>query len=274
MQKIKGWLPAILATLLIVGDVVLNLLDVNSLILSYVIIALLLVQILLLYLQIHKAQDARPNLQFTKSKVKPLQMTEFHHKWNTDNNFFGGTATLSYAYLPTLRAYSSTGDYEQSTEPVSIALVYVENKKLENREITTSLNTHAKMFFYDEHMKPIHEDVDARWADTVEPSYSWLEPKERQYYLEKDIPAGVEQELCVVAKQKNDDNCFIFNLETYSENKLRRKEALLVKGKMFVKVVLRNANPLTADTWQWYELDNPGSGFDITITLTNKPLKV
>ena len=217
-------------------------------------------------------KSIRPNMVFVNTEVKPHPMTEFRHKEELGNNFFMGTAVINTTYTTPLREVAATADYERVTEPYSIAFVFVENKKLENQDIITSLNTHAEMYFYEENMSPIHESVAVRWADTVEPTYSWLSPKERSYYLQKDIPAGTTQEFCVVAKQKNDDNCFIFNLETYNENRLRRKESLLGKGKMFVKIVLKSAN-MVSDIVQWFELNNLGSGFDIKLTMISIPPK-
>lgn len=219
-----------------------------------------------------RLKSNRPNVVFTNTVVRPHPMTEFRHKVEPGNNLFMGTAVVTTTYTPPLREVAATADYERVTEPYSIAFVCVENKKLKNQETVTSLNTHAEMHFYDENMKPIHESVGARWADTVEPTFSWLYPNERTYYLQKDIPAGIIQEFCVVAKQKNDENCFIFNLETYSENRLRRRESLLDRGKMFVKIVLKSSNMIN-DVIQWFELNNLGSGFDIEFTMLKVPPK-
>jgi hypothetical protein len=217
-------------------------------------------------------KSTRPNMVFIDTEVRPHSMTEFRHKENHGPNFYMGTAVVDTTYNSPLREIAATADYEKVTEPYSIGFVIVENKKLENQGIITSLNTHAEMCFYTENMSPIHEGVGARWADTVEPTYYWLSPKESSYYLQKDIPAGTKQEFCVVAKQKNDVSCFIFNLETYSENSLRRKESLLGKGKMFVKIVLKSAN-MVDDIVQWFELNNPGSGSEIKLVMIPKAPK-
>jgi isopenicillin N synthase-like dioxygenase len=211
-------------------------------------------------------------LVFGRTLIEPHKMTEFHHKEDPSKNVYGGTHTVTLAYTPPLRAVGATSDYESFTEPYSLGFVYVENRKLKNREVTTSLNTRAKMFFYDEERKLVHENVDARWSDTIEPTFAFVQPRERQYYLEKDIPAGGEQALCLVAKHKKDDNCFIFNLETYSQNELRRHDSLLRKGKTYIKIVLKNANPTNDDEEQWYELINLGSDFDITLNPIKDPM--
>jgi hypothetical protein len=218
-------------------------------------------------------KSSRPNMVFINTEVKLHKMTEFRHKEKHKPNYYMGTNSADMFYNPILRdVAATTADYYKITEPYSISFIIVENKKLKNQDIVTSLNTHAEMYFYQENLFPIHECVDARWADTVEPTHYWSSPKEKSYYLQKDIAAGTKEKICVVAKQKKDVNCFIFNLDTYNENKLRRRESILGRGKIFVKIILKSAN-MVDDVVQWFELNNPGSGADIELIMMPKAPK-
>ena len=221
-------------------------------------------------IELHKIKSTSPNLVFTEPYVKKYPMTEFHHKTDDSQSMVAGTATITNAYTPGLRDISSTDNYEDVTESYLIVFALVENKKEKNKEVITSLNTHAVLNFYKEDTTIIIEGVNARWADTKEPSYTWLNPTEESYYLQKDIPAGTTEKLCLVTRREKGGDCYIFNLETYQGNKVERKELLIGKGLFLVKIIVRNANP-TNDLEGWFEVKNSGEKNDLRIRTIEKP---
>lgn len=266
----RALISTLVTVLLVAVEMVWNIIpaDINTGLVIAVIV--LIMNLAISEFQIHKIKSTNPNLVFSEPYVKKYPMTEFRHKTDDSQSMVAGTATVTIAYTPGLREISSTDNYEDVTESYLIAFALVENKKEKNKEIVTSLNTHALLDFYKEDSTPIKEGVSARWADTKEPSYSWLSPIEERYYLQKDIAAGTTEKLCLVTRREKGGDCYIFNLETYQGNKVERKELLIGKGLFFVKITVKSANPVN-DLEGWFEIKNTGKKSDLQIRKIDKP---
>lgn len=268
--KSRAIISALVTFLLVAVEMVWNIIptDVNT---GLAILAVVLgLNWAISEIQIHKIKSTIPNLVFAEPYVKKYSMTEFRHKTDDSQSMVAGTATVTIAYTPRLRDISSTDNYEDVTESYLIAFALVENRKEKNKEVVTSLNTYAVLDFYKENLTPVKEGVNARWADTKEPSYNWLNPEEERYYLQKDIAAGTTEKLCLVTRREKGGDCYIFNLETYQGNKVERKELLIGKGLFFVKITVKSANPVN-DLEGWFEIKNTGKKSDLQIRKIDKP---
>jgi len=225
----------------------------------WLILLFLIAQIGLDKFQIFEINNTRPNLIIKDIEVNHFPITEYQHKIDPAQKYFGGTALESGSYLPVIRSYGSTDNFIEIKDNYAIGVLKVENKKLEKYNVIKSLTTQALMFFYDENKKPINDrqGIKARWS-MVEIS-RLTTPQEPFYSLEIDIPAGSERELCLIAKHPLESNCYIFNQETYLQHKLKRDEASLNQGKMYLKIVIFSENSKN-NVETWFELDNPGIG--------------
>lgn len=209
----------------------------------------------------------RPKPEVTDIIIGKWNMTEYYRENDPDNRFVAGTATVSMSYLPAVRElYGSTEGLSSESDEYAIVLVTYKNQKLPEQEIDTAFNVSAHMNFFDSDMNPLlSKNIDGRWADLQEPTYNWLNPQPRHFYLEIDIPANAERKLCVVAKQRKDDKCYVYNLDTYEKNKVKRLEVALPKGKILVQIILQGSN--FDNISRWFELNNPGRGKDIEFKL-------
>lgn len=211
----------------------------------------------------------RPHIEVTDIIIGKWNMTEYYRENNPDNRLVAGTATVSMSYLPAVRQlYGSTEGLSSESDEYNIVLVTYKNQRLPDQEIDTAFSVSAHMSFFDSDLNPLlSNNIDGRWADLQEPTYYWLNPQPKHFYLEIDIPANGERKLCVAAKQKKDDKCYVYNLDTYQENKVKRAEVALPKGKILVQIILQGSN--FDNVSRWFELHNPGRGKDMEF----KPIK-
>ena len=233
-------------------------------------VILLFVNWVISEIELFKIKSTSPNLVFTEPYIKQYPMTVFHQIIDDNQSLVAGTDTITSSYVHRLRIMDSTGDYLTDTESYLIVFASVENKKEGKKEVVTSLNTHAEIDFYKEDFSVIKTGVNARWADTIEPSYAWLQPTIEKIYLQKDIPAGITEKLCLVTRRENGGNCYIFNRETYQKSKVESNDLLIGKGTFFVRITVRNANP-TNDLEGWFEIINPGEEGVLQIRRIEKP---
>jgi hypothetical protein len=266
----RAIISALVAMALLAVEMAWNIIPADINIGLAIAVVVLVLNLAISEIELNKIKSTIPNLVFTEPYVKKYSMTEFRHKTDDSQSMVAGTATVTVSYTPGLRDIGSTDNYEDVTESYLIAFALVENKKEQNKEVVTSLSTHAVLDFFKEDTTIIRKGVDARWADTKEPSYTWLNPTEESYYLQKDIPAGTTEKLCLVTRREKGGDCYIFNLETYQGNKVERKELLIGKGLFFVKIIVRNANP-TNDLEGWFEIKNFGEKNDLQIRRIEKP---
>jgi len=256
--KLWYWIPFALASIILVVEIFINipgLADIPSI--GWLLIGLCFLQGLFFAYKYHDLLWSRPNLVIKGISLKQMPVTHYEHKNDPDLQLFGGTASQSLLYTPMIRSVGDTDSFTAFTETNTIAILKVENKKVNKFKGGPAVKTQAKIYVYDENKRPIMEGINARWS-TTESSIEG-NPKDPHHYTEIDIPAGAERELCLIAKELFDNNCYIFNQETYNHNILKRDEAKLTIGTYLLKIVVYGENTVE-DTESWFTLENPGIG--------------
>lgn len=109
-------------------------------------------------------------------------------------------------------------------------------------------------------MKTYH----AKWAETIEPTFNILSPKPPYEYQEIDIPGNSSRELCLVAKVNEEPNAYIFNLDSYLQQNIRRPNAIINQGINFLRIIIKGSN--FQDKYFWFILENHGKNSRISLS--------
>jgi len=150
----------------------------------------------------------------------------------------------------------STDFLGSKTEIFLFTFIEFVNTRLGKGLTKTAKNATAQMDFFNEKLQQIHQNIKGRWADSNEPTFHLSNPIPISEYLEMDIPGNLSRELCSVGKIYEDTDCYIFNLDSYLQQKLKREKALIGKKVHYLRIYLKGSN--FDDLYFWFKLINPG----------------
>jgi hypothetical protein len=128
-------------------------------------------------------------------------------------------------------------------------------------------------------MKPVLGPVHGRWNATPEPLQSFLDPQSKKLVTAYDISKALSNrrlsqlmpieggyQVAFLAKEDDQDECYVFNDETYPWEAWRNPGWVLAKGVYLVQVRLTWADGGSREAWLRLENPNQNIGqFDIEL---------
>lgn len=220
-------------------------------------------------IELNKFLNSRPSIIMKRAYPKKNVLTTDFIITNPftgviTDRYSGGTVSPS-EYKPAFRSKFGTTDNSdvESTEQTYV-LVEFKNNPQRRLEIHDAIDVIATINYYnDKGNNILGKEIKGLWSG-VEPS-RLIRPKEDYEFTQITIPAnGDERILCIGVKNRDDENCFAYTLESYKGVEFLRSEALnLSVGLIRVEIILSGRN--LDDSPFSFRLVNPGKGRDITI---------
>ncbi|MCJ7584315.1 MAG: hypothetical protein MUO30_06045 [Anaerolineales bacterium] len=265
----------LLGILILVAELILDLLGVhieNGFSFSFgIFVVLLVIQAIKPQAELNKLLNSRPHIVVKKAyprrNVPTTDFVFYDHAGMADvvDRYAGGTG-IAMDYKPAVRQiYGDTDSSDVEITEQTYVLVEFQNNPERRAKVHDAVEVIARIRYHNDKGDDIlGKEIKGLWAGR-EPSRLTV-PKEDYEFTQMTIPAnGDERILCIGIKQKDDEDCFAYSLESYRGGKFLKNDDLkLGAGVIRVDITLSGSN--LDDVPFSFRLVNPGKGRDITVT--------
>jgi hypothetical protein len=241
-------------------------------VLGFLIIAFVLLRKYYLYeRKIDTFENARPNIivkkVYQKRNIKTTDFVRINpNPQDSPTRDSGGTGVPAQYLVAYRDIYGTTnGTTTETIEQTYIVIDFANNPE-RRVEVHDAIDVIARINYFDERGNNIlGREIKGLW-EGVEPTRI-SQPKPNYELTQTIIPSnGDERSLCIGIKYRNDQDCYAYALESYSNTEFLKNENLNLKmGIARVEIVLSGRN-LDSTKPFIFRLINPGIGRDILVT--------
>jgi hypothetical protein len=242
---LKDWWAGILATVILVIDIMLNFPD-NELSLGMILfLVFAFIQMAQPQIKLNNIINAKPVIEVKKAYVDKRSLLATRNKREGDLlGYSSETGAFSRLAYESYETYGGTATYRRfpsdtRVEDYLFAHVVFVNTSKYPQEHTTAHKVWAEIIFYNQDKKLLWNNIKGRWTDTIQPNK--LQPSQiKRDLLQVDIaPNQLDWELDIAMRHVDEKIGFVFNNDSYEFVEFQRDDMVLREKKYLVKIVLR-----------------------------------